>query len=56
MKWNKKLRQGIKTAKNDAEKNKPEQCPACSGSGRYDVKGSPKCGSCNGTGIKELTR
>lgn len=25
-------------------------CVACSGSGRYDHNGSPKCGGCNGTG------
>lgn len=25
-------------------------CTACSGSGRYDHNGSPKCGCCNGTG------
>ena len=25
-------------------------CTACSGSGIYDNTGSPKCGSCNGTG------
>lgn len=25
-------------------------CVACNGSGRYDHNGSPKCGSCKGTG------
>ena len=31
-------------------------CTACSGSGRYDSTGSPKCGLCNGTGkIKPTT-
>ena len=25
-------------------------CTACSGSGYYDVDGSPPCGACNGTG------
>ena len=25
-------------------------CSACGGSGYYDNTGSPKCGSCNGTG------
>lgn len=25
-------------------------CTACNGSGRYDGNGSPKCGSCDGTG------
>jgi len=25
-------------------------CTACSGSGRYDHNGSPKCGACDGTG------
>ena len=31
-------------------KNKLITCTACSGSGYYDHNGSPKCGSCNGTG------
>lgn len=26
------------------------ECTACSGSGRYDHNGSPKCGQCQGTG------
>lgn len=30
-----------------------EKCTACSGSGRYDHNGSPKCGCCNGTGLKQ---
>lgn len=25
-------------------------CNACSGSGVYDIKNSPACGNCNGTG------
>jgi hypothetical protein len=25
-------------------------CTACSGSGRYDAAGSPRCGACNGHG------
>ncbi len=29
---------------------KQRPCTACSGSGRYDHNGSPKCGGCNGTG------
>jgi DnaJ-class molecular chaperone len=29
---------------------KQKSCIACNGSGRYDHKGSPKCGACNGTG------
>lgn len=29
---------------------KKRPCSACSGSGRYDHNGSPKCGACNGTG------
>ena len=29
---------------------KAETCVACNGSGRYDVAGSPLCGSCGGTG------
>ena len=28
----------------------PKPCVACSGSGRYDSTGSPKCSACNGTG------
>lgn len=27
-----------------------EKCVACNGSGRYDAKGSPPCGGCDGTG------
>ena len=29
-----------------------DYCIACSGSGYYDDNGSPPCGSCNGTGLK----
>lgn len=29
---------------------KQRPCSACSGSGRYDSHGSPKCGACEGTG------
>jgi len=29
---------------------KMETCTACSGSGVYDIHGSPTCGCCNGTG------
>ncbi len=29
---------------------KLKECTACSGSGRYDHNGSPKCGGCDGTG------
>ena len=32
---------------------KQRPCTACNGSGYYDHNGSPKCGSCNGTG-KEM--
>jgi hypothetical protein len=32
-----------------------KDCTACSGSGRYDSHGSPKCGACNGKG-KETYR
>jgi DnaJ-class molecular chaperone len=32
---------------------KQRACIACNGSGYYDHNGSPKCGSCNGTG-KEM--
>lgn len=30
-------------------------CSACSGSGRYDHNGSPKCGACEGTGKDTVT-
>lgn len=29
---------------------KEQSCIACNGSGYYDHSGSPKCGSCGGTG------
>lgn len=29
----------------------PKKCVACDGVGRYDDTGSPKCASCNGTGV-----
>ena len=29
-------------------------CSACSGSGHYDAKGSPKCGACGGTGRERV--
>ncbi len=29
---------------------KQRNCTACSGSGRYDDNGSPRCSACNGTG------
>lgn len=29
------------------------KCVACNGSGRYDSKGSPPCGACDGTGYEE---
>lgn len=29
---------------------KLKTCTACSGSGRFDHNGSPKCGACDGTG------
>lgn len=48
MKANKSMRKSIAEWRN-APKQQP--CPACSGSGYYDTKGSPKCGSCNGDGI-----
>ena len=32
---------------------KQGKCLACNGSGYYDHNGSPKCGSCDGTG-KEI--
>ena len=33
---------------------KLQTCTACSGSGRYDAKGSPPCGACNGTGKERV--
>lgn len=33
-----------------APKNVDNICVACNGSGVYDTTGSPKCGSCDGTG------
>lgn len=47
MKPNKQMRKSIQEWKLQP---KVKPCYACNGSGRYDVKGSPKCGSCNGTG------
>ena len=41
---------GVKAATEPPAKPKP--CGACSGSGRYDSTGSPKCASCNGSGIE----
>jgi len=32
---------------------KLQVCSACNGSGHYDVKGSPPCGACSGTGKEE---
>ncbi len=36
-----------------SEIEKEQICTACSGSGYYDVKGSPKCGQCGGTGVSK---
>lgn len=36
--------------KNNVEGWKLETCGCCSGSGHYDVSGSPECGNCEGTG------
>jgi RecJ-like exonuclease len=30
-------------------------CTACNGSGYYDNNGSPKCGSCDGTGTEKVS-
>ena len=38
------------------EKERKVVCVACSGSGYYDVKGSPKCSSCAGTGFEIVRR
>lgn len=53
MKPNKLMRKSIAEAK---VAPKPVKCYACNGSGRYDVNGSPKCGSCTGTGIQAPSR
>lgn len=29
---------------------KQRDCVACNGVGKYDIKGSPACGACGGTG------
>jgi DnaJ-class molecular chaperone len=34
-------------------KQKEKLCYACNDIGKYDNKGSPKCGSCNGTGKRK---
>ena len=36
------------------QKQKP--CIACNGSGYYDVNNSPRCESCQGTGIEQVKR
>lgn len=46
----KKMRQAIALGKKLAEEKRDEPCAACSGSGRYDAAGSPKCSACNDTG------
>lgn len=38
--------------KSPNKNKKPNYCIACNGSGYYDINGSPKCSSCNGTGKK----
>lgn len=40
----------IDSLKFDSSLIESETCTACSGSGRYDSKGSPKCGACGGRG------
>lgn len=48
---------GTSFAKSTGASIKPlpklKPCIACNGSGHYDIKGSPKCSFCGGTG-KEL--
>jgi len=34
-------------------KQKQQLCLACNGSGYYDDNGSPKCSSCDGTGVEQ---
>ncbi len=31
------------------------KCTACNGSGYYDHNGSPRCGSCDGTGKERVS-
>lgn len=50
MKLNKKTRATTKEAMKKIKDKPSDVCVACSGSGRYDTTGSPKCGACNGTG------
>lgn len=47
-----KERKRLRTQKfeRDIKGWKLRPCTACMGSGHYDHNGSPKCGSCNGTG------
>lgn len=52
MKHNKLMRRAIASGKSEKAKAAPKPCVACGGSGRYDAKGSPTCGSCNGTGVR----
>lgn len=56
MKPNKAMRAAIAAGKKIATKAAAKQrtCIACNGSGRYDTTGSPKCSSCNGTGIESI--
>lgn len=41
----------IDSIKLDSSLIESETCTACNGSGRYDSKGSPKCGACRGRGL-----
>lgn len=44
-------RKQLRTALYDAKHGvKMVVCSACSGSGYYDARNSPKCGACNGKG------
>lgn len=53
MKQNKLMRKAIQEGKKLQKQQQKHVCVACNGSGRYDVSGSPKCSSCNGTGYSK---
>jgi hypothetical protein len=55
MKANKLIRKSLAETKKVMP---PTKCVACSGSGYYDTQingKTPKCGSCGGTGLEEVT-
>lgn len=50
MTWAERKAARIKNYEENVKGWRLATCAACSGSGIYDVTGSPKCGACNGTG------